>query len=319
MALGLKQNIREQNLDRITHHVSEDNDLSPYTRHPDFWFDDGSVIVRCGKTVFKLHRGLLSVSSTYFKEALDSYKPQLLVDRHLKTCPILVVDKNDSDDACFADLMALLYHTKDWKTNPPLVNVAGAVLSASTSMGFPRIRNHVISWFEEQWPSALPPPGSPPIPYAGDAIFHARKHSLTKVLKRAHYEFIRSPTCDAAIEANRAVPACAPLFLPVLWMRCLLSAAWAKELKVPPREIACTHGSFAPAMSPKALSAFWVARVQTSGLDRKYRYDPISGIDVVFDRLRLREEGICEGCYLKARAWVASKREAWWTILDDTR
>ncbi|KAI0313770.1 hypothetical protein OF83DRAFT_1139912 [Amylostereum chailletii] len=297
------------------------HDLSPYTRHPVFWFADGSVIVRCGSTVFKLHKGLLSASSTYFKGKLDlpASKPQLITERGLETCPMLILDTNDSDETCFSDLMALLYRTNDWKTSPPDLHAIGALLHACTSLSFPRIRDQVVAWLEERWPSTLPPLDSPPILHPMQALCCARTHNIPKVLKRAHYELIRSPECASVIEANRAGAKHSELSIAVLWLRTLLADAWAKDMAAPPPDILCTHGAFAPAASPEALSAFWAARVQTSGLYLKYRYDPISGIEAVFERLKLVEEGVCAGCYLKARAWVTSKREAWWKILDDVR
>ncbi|KAI0313771.1 hypothetical protein OF83DRAFT_503433 [Amylostereum chailletii] len=57
--------------------ITDESDVSylgPYIRHPTFWFDDGSDLMRCGKTVLKIHRDILStrlglqaeVGTTYF-------------------------------------------------------------------------------------------------------------------------------------------------------------------------------------------------------------------------------------------------------------
>ncbi|KAI0313772.1 hypothetical protein OF83DRAFT_503457 [Amylostereum chailletii] len=80
-----------------------------------------------------------------------------------------------------------------------------AVLRASTPMAF-QIRNYVIDWFEERWPASTLPgaPDSPPIPQSGQAVFQARRGELPKVLKRAHYEFIRLPLFNVTVEANRS-------------------------------------------------------------------------------------------------------------------
>jgi len=37
-------------------------------RHPIFWFDDGSVVVRIQDRLFKLHRSLLSRHSNFFAQ-----------------------------------------------------------------------------------------------------------------------------------------------------------------------------------------------------------------------------------------------------------
>ncbi|KAI0313766.1 hypothetical protein OF83DRAFT_1021633, partial [Amylostereum chailletii] len=76
--------------------------------------------------------------------------------------------------------------------SPPKLDVVGNVLHATTKLSFPYIREHVVAWLEEQWPATLPSPNSSSIPFPEQALLHARTHNIPQIMKRAHYELIRS-------------------------------------------------------------------------------------------------------------------------------
>jgi len=52
-------------------------------RHPTFWFNDGSVVVRIQDHLFKLHRSLLSRHSNFFAQypAMNGVHKELIEDR----------------------------------------------------------------------------------------------------------------------------------------------------------------------------------------------------------------------------------------------
>ncbi|ETW78441.1 hypothetical protein HETIRDRAFT_454379 [Heterobasidion irregulare TC 32-1] len=62
--------------------------------HPALYFDDGDVILQCGKTLFRVHRGILLKHSTLFQEMLAPARDTL------RDCTLLkVVDDKDDMEA----------------------------------------------------------------------------------------------------------------------------------------------------------------------------------------------------------------------------
>ena len=47
---------------------SEDVDEKPFQNHPTLYFDDGNVIFRTGRTLFCVHKSLLSKHSPVFRD-----------------------------------------------------------------------------------------------------------------------------------------------------------------------------------------------------------------------------------------------------------
>jgi hypothetical protein len=45
------------------------------TRHPDLWFDDGSVVLNGQTTLFRAHRTMLSTHSTVFSDMFGIPQP----------------------------------------------------------------------------------------------------------------------------------------------------------------------------------------------------------------------------------------------------
>ena len=60
-------------------------------RHPVFWFDDGSIVVRVEDYLFKVHRSLLSRHSNFFAHSQGITTPDLREDLALD-CDYIVVD-----------------------------------------------------------------------------------------------------------------------------------------------------------------------------------------------------------------------------------
>ena len=78
----------------------EDSDLDatvPYTlqRHPDFWFDDGTIILVAQQTGFRVYRGLLASQSTVFSDMLSASSSSF--DESLDGCPIVQLTDSPQD------------------------------------------------------------------------------------------------------------------------------------------------------------------------------------------------------------------------------
>lgn len=48
---------------------------TPAQNHPDFWFEDGSVILQVANTLFRVHRSLLSKHSEVFADLFSVPQP----------------------------------------------------------------------------------------------------------------------------------------------------------------------------------------------------------------------------------------------------
>jgi BTB/POZ domain len=68
-------------------------DTEALVNHPSLYFDDGNVILKCGKTLFRVHRSLLSKHSPVFAELLDTNRNK----KTLRGCMLLKVE-DDQDD-----------------------------------------------------------------------------------------------------------------------------------------------------------------------------------------------------------------------------
>lgn len=67
-----------------------------------------------------------------------------------------------------------------------------SILRASTSLDFPDFRNWVTLWFESNWSDSLGDLTNERYENAAETIVLARQYNVTKVLKRAFYELLRT-------------------------------------------------------------------------------------------------------------------------------
>ncbi|TDL15568.1 hypothetical protein BD410DRAFT_853551 [Rickenella mellea] len=56
------------------------NDLNPFPdrqRHPNLWFEDGNIVLSTNLSIFRVHRGLLSLNSPVFANMLSELQPDV--------------------------------------------------------------------------------------------------------------------------------------------------------------------------------------------------------------------------------------------------
>ncbi|KAI0314817.1 hypothetical protein OF83DRAFT_409971 [Amylostereum chailletii] len=284
-----------------------------YRKHADFFYEGATVGIICGRTVFKVDKQLLSQASpdlaTAFLEPGFS-----AVGEGFSVDPAYTVKV---DGVSFGHLMAILYHANDWMVTPPSFKVLASVLRVSLNLNFPRIRQWALKTIKAIWAPDTSAVILNPLSHADavDAILFARLCNIPQIMKRALYEIVRSPQYDARIVYLQNALSSDDMFL-ALHLRSRLSDSWLSEMQAPPVQMLCTHCTFAPGASPKALSTFWTERVQKSGLLLEYRHDPISGIDAVVKSLNLAQEGLCARCFENVKEWVRGRQDAWWTMID---
>lgn len=84
--------------DRKRPRVDEPTDLHVppnFINHPTLYFGDGNVILRCGKTYFRVHRTLLTRNSPVFRDILAT--SDRVGGDQFRGCVLLTLD-DDADD-----------------------------------------------------------------------------------------------------------------------------------------------------------------------------------------------------------------------------
>ncbi|KAM5539306.1 hypothetical protein V8D89_006997 [Ganoderma adspersum] len=67
------------------------------TRHEEFWFDDGSVVLVAQNTAFRVFRTLLAAQSTVFADMLSSSSPN--AEEMFEGCPVVHLSDSPQDIA----------------------------------------------------------------------------------------------------------------------------------------------------------------------------------------------------------------------------
>lgn len=140
-----------------------------FENHSTLYFDDGNIIIKCKRTLFRVHRSLLSRNSTVFQElfAQCDARPQDV----LRGCPVLSVDddKDDMQDLLNCSYDALLafsyfirypayqrYSHIDFPTltveNLPALS---GLLRLTTKYRVERPRVAILNRLRQEWPSSL--------------------------------------------------------------------------------------------------------------------------------------------------------------------
>lgn len=66
-------------------------------RHPDLWFDDGSIVLKVQSTMFKVHRSLLCSHSTVFADMFSVCQPTIGLDMMVEGCAVVDVPDRADD------------------------------------------------------------------------------------------------------------------------------------------------------------------------------------------------------------------------------
>ena len=83
--------------------LSSDNKLDSLTRHEEFWFNDGSVVLVARNTGFRVFRSLLAAQSTVFADMLSSSSPS--ADEMVEGCPVVPLSDSPQDVAHFLGVL----------------------------------------------------------------------------------------------------------------------------------------------------------------------------------------------------------------------
>lgn len=81
--------------------------LQSLTRHQDFWFYDGSIVLSVRETLFRVHQTILSTHSDIFADLFTVPQPD--GEYTIEGCHVVVLHDDAKD---FEDLLRAVYHPK---------------------------------------------------------------------------------------------------------------------------------------------------------------------------------------------------------------
>ncbi|KAJ7936780.1 hypothetical protein B0H13DRAFT_1542622, partial [Mycena leptocephala] len=134
-------------------------------RSSDFWFEDGTIILRVENTLYRVYRGLLSARSTVFHDTFSMPQPRAMKEQNDKDLSIpenqleidsfSVVQLHDKEKD-FTRFLKALHQFGTYKT-APVSGLAelGSVLRLSDKYDVAVLRNSMISILCDLYPSSL--------------------------------------------------------------------------------------------------------------------------------------------------------------------
>lgn len=131
---------------------------STYTRHPDLWFNDGSVILKAETVLFRVHMSILSRHSVFFKDMFTLPQPPessstQAQDEIVEGCP--VVSLQDSPDDLASLLVALYDGTSFGDNGREDFKVVAGILRLSSKYMVDSLRTKALTHLTEAWPPTL--------------------------------------------------------------------------------------------------------------------------------------------------------------------
>ncbi|KAF7297804.1 BTB domain-containing protein [Mycena kentingensis (nom. inval.)] len=120
-------------------------------RSPDYWFDDGSIILQAECTQFRVVKSLLAMHSTVFR---DMFSMPLPVDEPLvEGCPVVVLAGDEAED--WKHLLKVMFPKECFVNDVPKVEELAGVLRLSKKYDIPSFRARALSRFKAEFPTEL--------------------------------------------------------------------------------------------------------------------------------------------------------------------
>lgn len=85
----------------VIHSLYRRQDLAVYTRHPDFWLEDGNIVLVANRSVaFRVHRSVVARKSGVFHDMFSFPQPGASCK---PSCPVLHLPDSPEDLSYFFD------------------------------------------------------------------------------------------------------------------------------------------------------------------------------------------------------------------------
>ncbi|KAJ7714961.1 hypothetical protein DFH07DRAFT_872713 [Mycena maculata] len=166
------------------------------TRHPEFWFDDGSLVVSVEAVMFKVHRTVLTRHSSFISELeenrlnRDGPGSKFVWVHYVELDPSKKVTAAD-----FEVLLQHLYHDIPLSQDTPFPRIASILrVSSPGQLHFPRIHETAMRYFVDLFPSGPVPffhPG-----HLEEALALSTSLNITSVQKGILYSLVTSTNFD---------------------------------------------------------------------------------------------------------------------------
>ncbi|KAF8989949.1 hypothetical protein BDQ17DRAFT_1474250 [Cyathus striatus] len=124
------------------------------TRHPIFWFPDGSVVLQVQNTLFRVHRTILCSYSEVFSGMFDIPQPEVI--EQYDDCPLIHLQDELSDFEAFMNVLydALwLDHAESNLTYT--ISFLMSILKISNKYGCHKIRKKAITMLKQHIPTDI--------------------------------------------------------------------------------------------------------------------------------------------------------------------
>ncbi|KAG8930451.1 hypothetical protein FRC02_004162 [Tulasnella sp. 418] len=159
-------------------------------RHPDFWFLDGSIVLRLGKTVFRVHKSQMVSKSPFFIDLFHEETSEMM-----DGCPVYELPSDMNITVLdFSRLLKANYNAFKYIRKSPSFQILSSLLRASVAFKFEDIKEWALEEFKRMWDSDVKAVKGKR-PHARESVVLARavKGLADKVLKPALYEIIKMP------------------------------------------------------------------------------------------------------------------------------
>ncbi|KAI0321607.1 hypothetical protein OF83DRAFT_1050985, partial [Amylostereum chailletii] len=128
--------------------ADSDKDTTP---HPDFWFQDGSIILMCDPFGFRLHPSILSLHSTVFRDMFSVGSPS--GDETYDGCTVLRL-QDDADDM-YQTLKMLYFRTYGQNKKTFTLTTISGILRICTKYMIDGLRQEIVDYLTFVFPSTI--------------------------------------------------------------------------------------------------------------------------------------------------------------------
>ncbi|KDR77428.1 hypothetical protein GALMADRAFT_245621 [Galerina marginata CBS 339.88] len=158
------------------------------SQHPEFWFEDGNVIIQAESTQFKVHCSVLSSQSEIFKDMFAIPQPSN-ASAESASSPVIILHDSLED---VQNIISLLYDTMriyNRQEKTPL-SVIGSMLRLGRKYRFKNLVKEALHCLTQDFPSTFDLwdvlGGTKCIQFSGstlfDVVYLAHEHSIKSIL-----------------------------------------------------------------------------------------------------------------------------------------
>ncbi|VDB84700.1 unnamed protein product [Peniophora sp. CBMAI 1063] len=300
-------------------------------RHPKYFYEDGSVVVQVEQTLFRLHKTLLSVQSTFFRELFadaQHHATEFAIDNGA-SLPLYVLSVDGLHVADFERLLEIMENPLliSRAAESPSLDFVSSVVLATHLLKFDIIHAWAAEELHGYWPSNLDRIGDEPddwllcVEYASAALQLSRDAGVPEIYKGAFYELLRRESFgqDAAPMINNAdynLLTRARQLCTTVWMG-IISKPFPRSRVCKDNEKASGEKSTCVARRNDLLYYKWGTIVDNTKA-RDLWMDPIAGFETLRGIELPHEErnGLCASCLNSWKVTWKEKKVEFWGQLD---